>query len=248
MWKQRLFKRLAEPLDPARVKALRRGDTLLRTVDARTIIERLNRVCPGAWSFEVEPVCTGPGAGWVVRGRLTIAGMAQEDFGVSHPEAIDPPKAAVSDALKRCAVHFGIGLELYAEGLYPPQADLTPAPLHPVPRPGFERGVELAQRVRRGEVRPMPPDALRAAIRAMAAAQPPHLADAQPGPADVRRLIIRVKRLGLTDDQRHALAERLFGVSSFKALTASQAGALWDWSADVASARTEALDLIRSEQ
>ena len=212
------------------------GDTLLRTVDARTIIERLNRVCPGAWSFEVEPVCPGSGGAgaWVVRGRLTIAGMAQEDFGVSYPDAIDPPKAAVSDALKRCAVHFGIGLELYVEGVYP---HLTPGP--------SPSGRGEQNQIRRGEVRPMPPGALREAIRAMVAAQPAHLADAQPGQADVRRLIIRVKRLGLTDDQRHALAERLFGVSSFKVLTASQAGALWDWSADVASARAEALDLLR---
>ena len=110
-----LLKRLAEPF-PARViqwkpqATTKAGDKALAVayIDARDVMRRLDDVIGGEWGFDWEPV------GDAVRGELTVCGVRRCDVG----EEGDGPmgktlKAAVSDALKRCAVHFGIGRYLY---------------------------------------------------------------------------------------------------------------------------------------
>jgi len=83
----------------------------LAYIDARMVMERLDEVVPGNWSFSWEVVPT-PDNSVVVKGRLTVLGRVAEDVGqAAHEE--EAWKAAVSDALKRCAVHFGIGRFLY---------------------------------------------------------------------------------------------------------------------------------------
>jgi hypothetical protein len=75
-------------------------------IDSRLVTERLNHVCPGAWEEETD-IWPGPGF-W--RCRLTINGLGKhEDVG----EAKDP-KAGMSDAIKRVAVRFGVGVSVYA--------------------------------------------------------------------------------------------------------------------------------------
>lgn len=76
---------------------------LLPYLDARAVMDRLDAICPDGWSFEVEMLTTG-----AVKGRLTVLGVTREDIGEG-----DSLKAASSDALKRAAVHFGIGRYLY---------------------------------------------------------------------------------------------------------------------------------------
>ncbi len=87
-------------------------------VDARLVLDRLDLVCGGSWraSFDTEPEVLGPVAKakegeriLYARCRLTVFGVTREDVGEG-----DTPKAAFSDALKRAAVHFGIGRALYA--------------------------------------------------------------------------------------------------------------------------------------
>ena len=82
-------------------------------IDARAVMDRLDAVCPDDWSFEAVEV-TGAKVP-TVRGTLTVLGVSRTDFGEGDPstEAGDSDKAACSDALKRCAVHFGIGRYLY---------------------------------------------------------------------------------------------------------------------------------------
>ncbi|EYB68397.1 Rad52/22 double-strand break repair protein [Deinococcus phoenicis] len=84
---------------------------LLAYVDARAVQDRLDAVCPDGWSFELEVI---PGtAAPTVKGRLTVLGVTREDIGEAGEGEYGTLKAAASDALKRCAVQFGIGRYLY---------------------------------------------------------------------------------------------------------------------------------------
>jgi hypothetical protein len=88
-------------------------------VDARFVYDRLDLVCGGQWSARFGPLPRAliprprPGeqgaAPLCVRCGMTLFGVTRVDVG----EGADP-KAAVSDAAKRAAVHFGVGRVLYA--------------------------------------------------------------------------------------------------------------------------------------
>lgn len=79
-------------------------------IDARSVMNRLDFVVgPGGWSFDFDLLADG---GKMVRGRLTVLGVTKCDAGEASTED-EILKSAVSDALKRCAVHFGIGRYLY---------------------------------------------------------------------------------------------------------------------------------------
>lgn len=85
-------------------------------VDARWVAERLDQATDGDWSFEWEAVTLADDR-VAVRGRLTVMDTVREDVGeyrrTRETDEIEMLKAAVSDALKRCAVLFGVGRELY---------------------------------------------------------------------------------------------------------------------------------------
>ena len=89
----------------------RKRALLLAHIDARAVQDRLDAICPDGWSFEVE-VVTGTRLP-PVKGRLTVLGVTREDIGEAQPGELGTLKAASSDALKRCAVQFGIGRYLY---------------------------------------------------------------------------------------------------------------------------------------
>lgn len=86
---------------------------MMAFVDARGIQDRLDAICPDDWSFDAVEVAGARVP--TVRGTLTVLGISRTDFGEGDPssEAGNSYKAAVSDALKRCAVQFGIGRYLY---------------------------------------------------------------------------------------------------------------------------------------
>ena len=80
------------------------GAIIVAHIDARLVVERLNAVVGGWWEDEYE------GAGQnLMRCRLTVFGVTRLGMG-SAPDG----KALVSDALKRAAVPFGIGVSVYA--------------------------------------------------------------------------------------------------------------------------------------
>ena len=84
-------------------------------VDPRVVSERLDRAAGGEWSFHWEPLGV-QGDRLVVKSSLTVMGVTREDVGeyvLSDRDQADPWKSAVSDALKRAAVHFGVGRYLY---------------------------------------------------------------------------------------------------------------------------------------
>lgn len=79
------------------------GGLIVGYIDARLVIERLNLVCPHLWCDHYENV-----GGKLMWCHLTIDGITRSDVGEGTG------KALVSDALKRAAVRFGIGVSLYA--------------------------------------------------------------------------------------------------------------------------------------
>jgi hypothetical protein len=91
---------------------------LVAYVDARFVYERLDHVCGERWwaRFAALPRALVPRPPnreepppLYVRCRIALFDVTREDVG----EGTDP-KAAYSDAIKRAAVHFGVGRALYA--------------------------------------------------------------------------------------------------------------------------------------
>jgi hypothetical protein len=116
---QTIARALAAPFDPADVDWKPAGKTnsgarvsLVAFVDARVIQNRLDEVVGvGGWSFDWTPVAVEGGEVKVAKGTLTILGVSKSDVGTaSNWEA---SKGAVSDALKRAAVLWGVGRYLY---------------------------------------------------------------------------------------------------------------------------------------
>lgn len=96
---------------PATLTKDRSRALLLAHIDARAVQDRLDAVCPDGWEFRVEVI---PGTRQpTVKGTLTVLGVTREDIGEAPEGDLGTLKAAASDALKRCAVHFGIGRYLY---------------------------------------------------------------------------------------------------------------------------------------
>lgn len=82
----------------------------LAYIDARMVMDWTRLLSTGNWSFDWEPMT---GDGKAVKGKLTVNGVPYADAGESEREE-ELWKSAVSDALKRCAVHVGIGRYLYS--------------------------------------------------------------------------------------------------------------------------------------
>jgi hypothetical protein len=123
---------LAEPFDPREVRfrpgrVEGRRALALAYVDARAVQDRLDRVLGiDGWQDHYQALEGGAvlcrlgawlGGRWVV--RCDVGGPSEQ------PDEGDRRKAAVSDALKRAAVKFGVGRYLYR---LPPQwCDYDPA-------------------------------------------------------------------------------------------------------------------------
>jgi hypothetical protein len=80
-------------------------------VDARLVAERLNLVVPHLWQDSYELYGDRVDSGFIVC-HLTIGDLTRSDIGKA--QGTEGPKAAYSDAFKRAAVKFGIGVSLYA--------------------------------------------------------------------------------------------------------------------------------------
>lgn len=83
------------------------GCLIVAYIDARLASERLNRVIPAAWHATYKSV-EGTKLMWC---GLTVDGATRWDVGESTKGM---SKDLVSDALKRAAVHFGVGVSCYA--------------------------------------------------------------------------------------------------------------------------------------
>lgn len=111
------WEQLAEPFPADEVKQRPgRGGMTFSYVDARAVMQRLDDVLtPEGWSFEVKHITEG-----IAHGRLSVyvgdRTIVREDYGYRNgPDDEEPLKSASSDALKRCAVHVGVGRHLYTD-------------------------------------------------------------------------------------------------------------------------------------
>lgn len=78
------------------------GGLIVSYIDARLVVERLNLIVPHLWHDRYEPL------GRHLICHLTIDDITRQDVGEGEG------KALYSDALKRAAVKFGVGVSLYA--------------------------------------------------------------------------------------------------------------------------------------
>jgi hypothetical protein len=81
------------------------GGLIVGYIDARLVVERLNLLAPHLWQ------ATYTQAGNLMWCHLTVDGITRSDVGESSKGF---SKDQVSDALKRAAVHFGVGVSIYA--------------------------------------------------------------------------------------------------------------------------------------
>ncbi len=122
-----ILKALGEPFPRAAVKSRPgAGGKQFKFVEVETVIRRLNSATNGAWDFRIVSV-DWKGDVMLCQGELTIPGLGtRTGFGVQKYAANsgeDLLKAASSDALKKSATLFGVGLELYPGSDY--EADTT---------------------------------------------------------------------------------------------------------------------------
>ena len=133
---QTILDTLTRPFDPAQIRQREgRGGKMLDYLETHSVITRLNEAFAGAWSFEVlsHELLEGEA---VVHARLSAGGQSKTAFGGSdiarHRETQKPVslsddlKAAASDALKKCATLYGIGLHLYDKPQRPQQTGQRP--------------------------------------------------------------------------------------------------------------------------
>jgi len=113
-WSEEIQQKLLAPF-PDEMIEVREGKFFY--VDARAVQSRLDEVVgPANWSFDYSVLHAEQG-GVGIKGCLTVLGVTKCDAGehwrASDRDKIEVFKAAVSDALKRAAVHFGVGRYLY---------------------------------------------------------------------------------------------------------------------------------------
>ena len=71
------------------------------------VTDRLNKLAPD-WSYTVETVEAHEGRCWI-RGTFTLGGVSRVEFGDG-----DDPKDAVGNFIRRGAMRFGVGLDLWS--------------------------------------------------------------------------------------------------------------------------------------
>ena len=117
------WKALAAPIDPADIRYRPDGAAY---ITARVVMDRLDEVLtPNGWTATYQKLGSESNqrgaTGYAVECTITIYGpsgpLHRSDVGYGYPSGgnqdPEPLKGAYSDALKRAAVHFGIGRELY---------------------------------------------------------------------------------------------------------------------------------------
>lgn len=120
---QRILRELRRPFPPEAVnwkiqanpKSPDKSALCVAFIDSRLVSERLNAVCPDEWEDTYHGIAHSGDEAKAVRCRLKVAGMVREDVGLLPPGVDEVRiKGGYSDAFKRAAVKFGIGVSIYA--------------------------------------------------------------------------------------------------------------------------------------
>lgn len=135
-----IVKKLSDPFPP---QALRQregqGGKRFTYVEGQTVIRRLNEATEGRWDMRIV------NTEWradllIVTVELTIPGLgSRQHIGVqrvSERGGEDLLKGAVTDAMKKAATLFGVGIDLYGADYESDDYAPPPTPTqHSVPRP-----------------------------------------------------------------------------------------------------------------
>lgn len=121
MSNEEISKRLGTPFPKTAIKTRRGGGGKdLSYVEGHTVIHRLNEATGNTWDLDVREITTLQLGNRIVlqaRVALTIPGLGtREHIGVQEVNergGEDLVKGVVTDALKKAATLFGVGLELY---------------------------------------------------------------------------------------------------------------------------------------
>lgn len=179
---------------------------MLSYVDARDVEARLDdAVTPAGWDF-MATIAQGN----VVHGTLVLfvgdRAVTRQDYGYPNgDDDAEPLKSAVSDAIKRCAVQFGVGRHLYTDNKV-------------TRRPAASRPAEPAQN---GPQRPAAPRPV--SQPAPARTEPPRASTAPVQnlqPMSVREAMDAVAEFDRKEVSR--VAKELVGTWSFKEMTGEQ--------------------------
>ena len=118
---------LDQPFAADQIKQREGGNgKTLAYLEGHVVIARLNEAFDGVWDFTIKNFEVSEARDEVlVVGKLTAEGITKMQFGASSitrskvdnlPVSIaDDLKAAATDALKKCATLFGVGLHLYRD-------------------------------------------------------------------------------------------------------------------------------------
>src|SRR6478735_10754706 len=194
-----ISKALGEPFPRSAIKhRTGGGGKSLAYVEGHTVIHRLNDATGNSWSLEVRSIDSFTlGTRTLLRAHvaLTIPGLGtREHIGVQAVEergGEDLVKGAITDALKKAATLFGVGLELYG--------------------PDYEAGeVNDAPPRNRSTSRNTLPDAPQGPLRRQEASEP--LPGLQPAPARQHGFIEALMNdLSMSLDQLTVEVESSFG-------------------------------------
>lgn len=118
------IERLMRPFEGAQIRQRPGpGRKPLDYVSGTDVIRRLLDSTENRFSWKVEKLelmvqetQNGPVYIWVVQGTLSLPEMGVRSGIGTHPaDSLEAPKAAETDAFKRAAVKFGVGLHLYED-------------------------------------------------------------------------------------------------------------------------------------
>ena len=251
---EKALKVLKAPLDKSWIEKRKVGNTELSYIGGHVVIRLLNEAFNYQWSFEVISEEIVPSIPKIdkyknnaeipqppvvkVLGRLTVPGLGyKEQYGSKvliggATEQESAFKSAGTDALKKCASLFGIGLDLYgvvegfemfqeAEGVpyqetVPSPAVLDPAsmpkasevkqPVQPTPTPAPAQPTQPAPAPQpqggATVLQPSEPQQTQGAQTAPATPATPASPAAVWEPAQVNALIAHKKALGITDNEQ----------------------------------------------
>lgn len=133
------LKKLAAPLAAHLIKHRdgdKKGSFQLAYVEWATVADILDQYAPG-WSFEIIQLDSFGEDTVLCRGKLTIEGVSRENVGAATMQSFqtleNTLKDAASDCLKRCAILFGVGRELYIKDAPEPHSSSQPR-ANPMPK------------------------------------------------------------------------------------------------------------------
>ena len=133
---------LMRPFDASQIRQrMGPGRKPLDYISGPDVIRRLLDATGNHFTWNVERVQMvvqdtangGSASLWIVHGTLSVDTLGSRSGVGTHPaDSVEAAKAAETDALKRAALKFGVGLHLYEDDAgatpQPPQAQPSPAP------------------------------------------------------------------------------------------------------------------------